>query len=203
MGRVDNIFQSKLNQVNEMMKSHMSRAGISSSGFSAVLNQATQQTELAQAAERSAQQQSTISSLPNEYRYENIINEMSEKYDLDPNLIRAVMRNESRFKRNALSSSGAMGLMQLMPGTASDMGVTDAFDPYQNIKGGSRYLRMQIDRFGDVRMALAAYNTGPNRVSSYGITDPDDEKQYNRINEQARNYVDNVMKYYTHYTLKG
>ena len=103
------------------------------------------------------------------------------KTGLDPNLIRAVIRVESSFRTDAVSSAGAQGLMQLMPGTAREVGVDDPFDPHQNVRGGATYLKRQLQRFGDIRLALAAYNTGPGRIASLGIADPDNADEYTKI----------------------
>ena len=90
-------------------------------------------------------------------------------YNISPNFLKAVAKVESNFQPNAVSRAGAMGIMQLMPGTAAGLGVTNAFDPEQNIMGGAKYLRQMLDRFdGDVRAALSAYNAGPGRVSRNG-----------------------------------
>ena len=87
---------------------------------------------------------------------------------LDPRLVEAVIKVESAFNSGARSSKGAMGLMQLMPGTARELGVRDAFDPDQNLRGGTAYLRQMLDRFGgDVRLALAGYNAGPAAVERH------------------------------------
>ena len=91
-----------------------------------------------------------------------------QKYNLSPNLLKAVARVESNFRPNATSRAGAMGIMQLMPGTARGLGVSDAYDPEQNIMGGAKYLRSQLDRFGCIRVALSAYNAGPSRVAGNG-----------------------------------
>jgi soluble lytic murein transglycosylase-like protein len=92
--------------------------------------------------------------------------EASERYRLDPALIAAIIKSESAFDPKAVSWAGARGLMQLMPNTARQMGVQDSFDPEENILGGSRYLRLMLNRFnGDLTLAVAAYNCGPERVA--------------------------------------
>jgi len=118
---------------------------------------------------------------------------------LDPDLLRAVIRVESSFDSNAESGAGAQGLMQLMPGTAKELGVMDSFDAEQNVLGGATYLAKQLKRFGDVRLALAAYNTGPGRVASYDIADADDPDQYDQISKGVRGYVNKVLQYYEQY----
>lgn len=120
-------------------------------------------------------------------RIEAGITKAAERYDLPGALIRAVVQAESGFKVRAVSPAGAQGLMQLMPGTAKEMGVTDPFDIEQNIDGGSRYLRTMLDRFdGDVRLALSAYNAGPGTVAKYNGRVPYAE---------TRNYVDRVLRF--------
>lgn len=109
--------------------------------------------------------------------FDGIISEAARKYDLSPDLIHAVVRAESDYDQNCRSSAGAMGLMQLMPGTAAGLGVTNPWDPAQNVLGGTRYLRQQMDRFGDVTLALAAYNAGPGAVQRYDGVPPYEETQ--------------------------
>lgn len=87
---------------------------------------------------------------------------------IDPFLFDALIETESAYNPLARSSKGAMGLAQLMPGTARELGVTDPFDPVQNLNGGARYLARMLEEFGDVRLALAAYNAGPGRVRAAG-----------------------------------
>jgi hypothetical protein len=107
----------------------------------------------------------------------------ANRYHLDPALIAAVIKAESAFDPKAVSWAGARGLMQLMPTTARMMGVTDSFDPEQNIMGGARYLRLMLNRFnGNLTLALAAYNCGPERVAQVGrVPDIAETRNYVRV----------------------
>src|SRR6267154_2892979 len=97
-----------------------------------------------------------------------VIKSASGTYRLDPDLVNSVIRAESGFNVRAVSPKGAQGLMQLMPGTASQLGVRNAFDPKSNVEGGTRYLRELLERYNfDLVKALAAYNAGPHRVEQY------------------------------------
>jgi soluble lytic murein transglycosylase-like protein len=97
-----------------------------------------------------------------------VVNSASATYHLDPDLVNSVIHAESGFNAHAVSPKGARGLMQLMPGTANQLGVSDAFDPQANVEGGSRYLRELLERYNfDLVKALAAYNAGPERVEQY------------------------------------
>lgn len=110
------------------------------------------------------------------------------KHHLSAGLIRGIIQAESGFNIRAVSPAGAQGLMQLMPATARELGVTDPFDIDQNIDGGSRYLRKMLDRFGgDLKLALAAYNAGPGTVESYGGRVPPFA--------ETRAYVRKVLKF--------
>lgn len=101
-------------------------------------------------------------------QYDEYIEQASELYDIPEAFIRAVIRVESNFNPRCRSSVGAMGLMQLMPSTAESMGVTHPYDPYQNIMGGTRFLRILANRYsGDIALVLAAYNAGAGRVDLY------------------------------------
>lgn len=112
-------------------------------------------------------------------RYTAKIHELSQRFDLSPSLLEALVWQESRWRENAVSHAGARGLAQLMPGTARYLGV-DPDDPMQNLEGGARYLREQLDRFdGDLEKALAAYNAGPGRViRAGGIPNIRETRQY-------------------------
>ena len=124
---------------------------------------------------------------------ENLIEKYAVKNNLDPDFIKAVVKQESGFNPDAKSKCGAMGLMQLMPQTAKGLGVVDAFDPEQNIEGGVKYLKSMLNRFNnDPKLALAAYNAGPGAVQKYGDIPPYRETQ---------NYVKNIMSSYE--ALKG
>ena len=108
----------------------------------------------------------TLSAGPDQWRAHMAA--VAARYDLSPALLEALIWQESRWRHNAVSPAGARGLTQLMPGTARDLGVNPD-DPFANLEGGARYLRMQLDRFGgDLEKALAAYNAGPARVAAAG-----------------------------------
>jgi len=111
-------------------------------------------------------------------QYKDDIVRLSRKYDVDPNLVESMMRAESGGKKLARSKKGATGLMQLMPATAKAMGVKDLNDPVQNLEGGIKYLKRQLDaQDGNVELALAAYNAGPGNVRKYGGIPPFPETQ--------------------------
>lgn len=122
---------------------------------------------------------------------DSLVNDNAQAQDVDPALIKAIIANESGFNANATSNVGAQGLMQLMPGTAAGLGVTDAYDPAQNVAGGTKYIKGLLQRFnGDVRLAVAAYNAGPGAVEKYDGVPPYAETQ---------NYVQNVLSSYAKY----
>ncbi len=104
---------------------------------------------------------------------EEVVNSASGRYRLDPDLVNSVIKAESGFNVRAVSPKGARGLMQLMPGTASQLGVPNAFDPQANVEGGTKYLRELLERYNfDLVKALAAYNAGPQRVEQFGGVPP-------------------------------
>lgn len=188
---INSIYYQKLSEVQAKLDECASRAGLSAPLFSSLLAQAQNATP--------ADTTVAKASVANSTAYDSIIEAASKTYGLDADLIRAVIQTESSYNQNAVSSAGAQGLMQLMPGTAASLGVTDSFDAQQNIFAGTQYLKQQLERFGDIRLALAAYNTGPSRVASYGILDADDAAQYTKISASVRGYVTKVLSYYDAY----
>lgn len=126
--------------------------------------------------------------------FDSHIQEAAQRYDIDPLLIKAVIKQESNFNPNAMSGKGAQGLMQLMPGTARDMDVADVFDPRENIFGGTRYLKRLYSQFrGDLALTLASYNAGPERVvASNNIPDIPETKEYVRT---VLHYYDAYKRY--------
>lgn len=126
--------------------------------------------------------------LTNRTQIDELIKEYSQKYGLDSDFVKAVVKQESGFNEKATSKCGAMGLMQLMPGTAKALNVNDPYNARDNIEGGVKYLKGLMDRFGgDMKLALAAYNAGPNAVKKYNGIPPYNETQ---------NYVKNIMSMY-------
>ena len=125
--------------------------------------------------------------LPATIAYNDAIAEAATLYNLDPNLIRAIIRAESAFNPFAVSRAGAQGLMQLMPAVAEELNVLDPFDPRQNIFGGARYLRWLLDRNdGNLDLAVASYNAGPGAVARYNGIPP---------YRETRNYVKKVNSF--------
>ena len=127
--------------------------------------------------------------------FEDFIISASARHSIDPDLIRAVIKTESDFNSNARSPKGAMGLMQLMPDTARQHNVLDAYDPFDNIEGGVRHLRLLLSRYrGNLELSLAAYNAGINAVERHGGIPPYAE---------TRQYVRRVLRFYDGYRETG
>jgi soluble lytic murein transglycosylase len=122
--------------------------------------------------------------------YDSLIFDTARAQRVPPALVKAVIAAESNFRPRAVSPKGAQGLMQLMPATARDLGVQDPLEARDNVRGGTRYLRRLMDRYGDLSRALAAYNAGPTAVDRYRGIPPYPE---------TRQYVDRVLTYYRRY----
>jgi soluble lytic murein transglycosylase len=128
--------------------------------------------------------------VPQHGQYDGIIGRTAREQRVQPALVKAVIAAESNFDASAVSHKGAQGLMQLMPGTAAELGVGDPFQPIDNVRGGTLYLRQMLDRYGDVERALAAYNAGPSAVDRFGGIPP---------YRETRDYVRRVLAYYRYY----
>ena len=128
--------------------------------------------------------------VPTERDSDRLIAYMGRRYGVHAALVKAVIAAESNFEPGAVSRAGAQGMMQLMPATAEELGVEHPFGVVENVDGGVRYLRAMLERFGDVRRALAAYNAGPGTVDRYGGVPPYPE---------TRTYVKRVLQYYREY----
>lgn len=123
-----------------------------------------------------------------------VVRRKAAAYGLDHRLVQAVIQVESNYEPEAVSHKGAQGLMQIMPSTGAELGMRDPHDVEDNIEAGVKYLRMQLDKFGDARLALAAYNAGPAQVERYGGIPPFRE---------TRNYVRKVLSIYQKLTQGG
>jgi len=134
------------------------------------------------------QKNANVQNLAVPANFSHYVQKAARKYEIEPELIHAVIRTESNGNHRAISKKGAIGLMQLMPSTANDMNVGNPFNPEENIDGGTRYLRFLLEKFnGNLTLALAAYNSGPRTVERYGNIPPISE---------TRQYVNKVFSYY-------
>ena len=151
---------------------------------------AATKAQAAQRIQKTAAAEKTVAAEPVNYanpQLTHMIHEAAAKYAVDPKLVSAVAEVESGGNQNAVSSAGAIGVMQLMPDTAAELGV-NPYDMKSNVEGGAKYLREMLDTFdGDVKKAVAAYNAGPNAVKAYGGVPP---------YAQTQNYVTNVLDIY-------
>lgn len=126
-----------------------------------------------------------------DHRFDHLIHKVANRYDVDPALVKAIIKAESGYNPKAISKRGAKGLMQLMPGTAKALGVKDCFNPEHNINGGVKYFKELLERFnGNVKLSLAAYNAGARKVRLYGGVPPFKATRY---------YVEKVFEYYSLY----
>ncbi len=206
MNSVESIYLEKLSKFQSVLETKAAKVRGVSGTFSDILSDVEQRMGLSSAETNAASnaydafsgytggQPLAVSASTGEI--DSAVSQAARQTGLDPALIKAVIQVESSFRTDAVSRCGAQGLMQLMPGTARSLGVTNSFDVNQNVMGGSTYLQQQLERFGDIRLALAAYNTGPGRIGRLDITNADDPQQYAKISEGVRGYVDKVMKYY-------
>lgn len=136
----------------------------------------------------------TNTNLTQKEQIEDAVKKASQKYSVDANLIKAVIKTESNFKPNVVSSAGAKGLMQIMPANFKNLGITNPFDIYQNVDGGTKLLKEYINKYnGDIQMALMAYNGGPTRMKNRGVTSID---HIYKMPKETQNYVKKVMNYY-------
>ncbi|WP_145332098.1 lytic transglycosylase domain-containing protein [Paenibacillus xylanexedens] len=152
-------------------------------------------------ASNNAGQADSGKSVPTDF--ESLISQASAKYGVPESLIKAVIDTESGFNPNVVSSAGAKGLMQLMDGTAAGLGVSDSFDPGQNIDAGTKYLSLQLQRFGgQEKMALAAYNAGPGRLSRLGVTNDNELMgMLHLLPVETQNYITKVERARSKYSI--
>jgi soluble lytic murein transglycosylase-like protein len=127
--------------------------------------------------------------------YDQLINASSARYGVDAQLIRSVIQTESGYNSDAISKSGAKGLMQLMDATAASLGVSNSYDPEQNINGGTKFLGYLLHKYeGNEQVALAAYNAGPGRIDRLGIrNDSQLQERYGELPLETQNYVRKIM----------
>ncbi|MFC5467127.1 lytic transglycosylase domain-containing protein [Cohnella suwonensis] len=176
--------------------------------FQMLLNQLTLDSSSFQAGTDGAAQALSTIGLPNvswsgvlagdsgsTSAYDGLISAAGAKYGVDPALIKGVIQSESSFRSDAVSSAGAKGLMQLMDDTARGLGVSDSFDPAQNIDGGTRFLSYLLRKYeGNVQTALAAYNAGPGRVDRLGIAnDADIASHMDKLPDETQRYIRKVL----------
>ena len=194
LAKIINLSAASQLGVSSLSSSSTTGSGLSSPGLTALLNQTMtnlQAKAAAQVQKTNAEKMTTSSrkdqttSSQSRHDFDELIDQAAERYKVDPDLVRAVVTAESDFDPTCVSTAGAMGLMQLMPETAEDLGISDPFDPAQNIDGGTRYLSKMLARFdGNLNKALAAYNWGPSNVERGGS-----------LPAETRNYLKKVARF--------
>ena len=204
-----NYIEHSFAQLEGIANNSASSVNTIESDFKKILDKKLEETDTIEKAESSEEKKEVSAEIKPEIKVENkdavelkskidlkaqsanveeLIETFSEKYGVDSDLIKAIIKQESGFNTKATSKKGAMGLMQLMPKTAESLGVVDAYNPSQNIEGGVKYLKGLLDKFDNKHeLALAAYNAGPNAVKKYGGIPPYKETQ---------NYVKAIMGTY-------
>lgn len=183
----------ELNTFEDVMKSSLNvhtRFNVNKPDYKVKFGSLTTHAQALNAVNQLSQAQaaSSIAPISEKTQIRDLIDKISKKHGVDEKLIHAIIKQESGYNPNAKSSAGAQGLMQLMPSTAKSLGVTDPYNPVQNIDGGVRYLKSMLDRYnGSIPLALAAYNAGPGNVDKYDNIPPFKETQ---------NYVRNILADY-------
>ena len=183
---LNNILKQKMLEIQSQLPTYVKLVKDDSASFNNVLT-----AEMNQSNNSNIGSPDAIGSVKEKVNYSGdfneIIDNVSKKYNINSSIIKSVIKAESDFNPSVVSSAGAMGLMQLMPDTARSLGVDDTFDPVENIEGGVKYLKEMLDKFGgNLELALAAYNAGPGNVVKYGGIPPFQETE---------NYVAKIMGY--------
>lgn len=173
--------------LDKQIQAQKPNAGGTTASAQAAQKTQPQKTPVSPTSAADAAAAAAAAPVPADSAYLDVIREAAGKYGVDPKLVSAVAEIESGFSQDAISATGAVGVMQLMPETAESLGV-NPYDAKQNIDGGTQYLRQMLDSFnGDVRKAVAAYNAGPEAVREYGGVPPYSETQQ---------YVSSVLDIY-------
>lgn len=198
------IVAAKMQELNTKLNSRMQeisgKTGIQFSElFASRINNITQEQEEKTDIEgisSAGDTEAALASSTKRGNYDALISATANKYGVASQLARAVVWAESNFNSNVVSKAGAVGLMQLMPGTAEMLGVSNSYDPVQNVDGGVRYLAQRLEAYdGDILKALAAYNCGPSKLASLGITDLADPDQFALLPKETQNYITRIEGY--------
>ncbi|KUP22912.1 lytic transglycosylase domain-containing protein [Paenibacillus sp. DMB5] len=194
-------FAAVLQQLSAQPADESSLSGVATLADSTALSSLIWQQLGAASVGYGSISEGNVESVPTDY--EELIQTASAKYGVPVDLIKAVIDTESSFNPNVVSSAGAKGLMQLMDGTANGLGVSDPFDPAQNIDGGVRYLSYQLKRYdGEEKMALAAYNAGPGRVNKLGVSNDEELMQkLSLLPKETQAYITKIERARAEYAL--